>query len=289
MFQYSIIVAGGATEAVNGVYSESPTLDRNGEPYWILDTGGQPYYIYSEPISGHWVIGQTLNGGPAMVDGIPSTIVYSANGTATNGPETATGWVTSFDPYGWTGLAPAPTLRRAGINRLYSTGVLTLTLPGTTPVPGGTLVQGGTSVTFATVQEAEVSLAYQDQLVYGPAQVSLYPQAVGFHSATWTVRITLAEFSSAALQLLAAAKLDDGDAEFAEQVMIGGNNLPMPQLSGEFDAETSDGLIYRWQFPALYGKGISLPFKLNDFMMPPFEMTAIDNGSGTVASLVAQN
>ena len=268
-----IRVTAPGTAAAAGDYAHVGQ-DGNGNEYWKLPNAS--FYVFVDVSASHWSVGTAL-------DGAASTILYAANGTATGGPETATAYnvVNGMSPApvvsGVSVAAPgSPSTAAGGANRLYSTGVLEAT------VNFGT---GPQTLTFALVQDATISCQFQEKAVYGAAQVSRFSQATGYHDGMWSVKINAGEFSSEALQLLAALRAGQSGPGYIASVITDGE-ITIPEFSGTFTASAVDGTRVIWQFRRLLSKGATLPFKLSDFLYSGLDLMAVGDASGGIVDLL---
>ncbi len=177
-----------------------------------------------------------------------------------------------------TALAPPLDSQSAGgVYRLYSSGVLEADID---------FGDGPQSISFATVQDATISCQFQEKTVHGPAQTSRFPQATGYHDGMWSVRINAGDFSSEALQLLAAMRAGQEGSGYVASVIADGE-IVMPEFTGTFTSYTSDLKPIIWQFRKLLSKGQTLPFKINDFLYGGFDLSAVaDDTDGIVDLLI---
>ncbi|BDI27986.1 hypothetical protein CCAX7_000370 [Capsulimonas corticalis] len=140
-----------------------------------------------------------------------------------------------------------------------------------------------TGITLALLQDVAVSNKANKKLLYGPAWVSVHPQDVGFSGAMATIKATVAMIKSDALRKLTGAAettaVVNGVTVLTETM---NKVVALPSFAAALQTQDTTGRVQTWTYMNVRAPGVDIPFKMEDFAMPGFELTAFPDSQGVL-------
>ncbi len=137
-------------------------------------------------------------------------------------------------------------------------------------------------IPFAVVQNAEMEWKWASKDLFGPAAVSDFPLDVGFSEAMWTVKVGNAGIRADSLQQVVASQLS-GTTTLTNELP---QTIAMPAFAASLATTDTLGNPVTFTMNNCRAKGVTLPFKLNDFVVEEFELMALEDENGVVGTVV---
>lgn len=140
-----------------------------------------------------------------------------------------------------------------------------------------------TAVNFAVVQEASIDFKWNCRELYTSASESEFPIDIGVGESSWEISASHIDVRADGLQMIIASQLSlsggEGDLTLPQ-------TISMPPILAVFHAQDTDGNQVQFTLNHAKASGVSLPFKLNDFAVERFKLTAFPDANGVMGTVV---
>ena len=143
-------------------------------------------------------------------------------------------------------------------------------------------------IPFALVQNATVEVKYQRKELFDASQVSAFSVDCADHEGKWTLKVQNASISATALQLLVAAALSSVTGPPAASVNTLPSSVQLPLFLATLALTDTSGKAVTVTLNQCKADGVSIPFKLADFALQDFTLTAYPDADGNLGTIAFQ-
>lgn len=178
-------------------------------------------------------------------------------------------------------IPPPTTYPKDAMTRIFSTGTLFVDT-------------GAGPIEFATLQEIEYSVPYQEKELRAAPWINMFAEARAFYGGKMELKATYATILASGLAACTGGQntlptLANPAAQppvaAAPGVMSVGTHAILPKFSAVFTTQDEAGNPVLVTCGNVRTPGLTLPFKREDYVMPNVSMIADEDANGTVATL----
>ncbi len=152
---------------------------------------------------------------------------------------------------------------------------------------------GGGPIELAVLQEISWEMPFQEKELRTAPWLNMFAEARAFYGGKMTMKAKNAEVRADALRILVAGVNTPAvPANPAAQpptaavpgVMTVGRIAVLPAFSAVFQTQDESGNLVSVTCGKVHAPGVTLPFKLEDYVYPDFTMVADEDAAGVVAT-----
>jgi hypothetical protein len=140
-----------------------------------------------------------------------------------------------------------------------------------------------TGISFAVVQDVKIDMKWDCHELFTAASISDFPIDIGVGESSWKIEAHNIGIRADALQRIVAAELNFAGSE-ANLTLP--ETISMPSLLAVFQATDTQGRSVEFTLNNAKASGAQLPFKLNDFVIQGFGLTAYPDQNGVLGTIV---